>query len=389
MTTLLKRPASWALFAILTAVAFCSCAAVRAQEPVCPFNDDSIIFYSSPTSLAKAGIAMNKKYGFQDELACVNKLLDKADAELAKLYNDEEFPKEQFDYYHKLFQKATGQDSFVRGLLVSYFKYVDGVVVAVELGDSFQETKDMGADPLSLTVFFNANPSALDAREYLKDDPRVSVEVTKEEENHMAGNVTIKKDDGDKLATIYFAGVKLSDCDKYAVVFGSRANTEKKAERLLKTSEFITKRLAEPGLVDERIIKEKAFKVLSEAIAATRDTDDDAIKTSIKIVDTLKAARVTVTANEDGYTSQLCVEVQDEETAQGYVDLLNGGVAVMKLAASNKKDKGELKPEEELGLEALSTVKIERDGVKAKAKAVVSVELLRKAFAFAKEKCDR
>ena len=385
MTIFFKRSTSWFALAILSVVALFSVRAY-AQEVPCPFNDDSIIFYSSPTSLAKAGCAMNDKYSFQDELAVVNKLLDKADAEIAKHYNDEDFPKAQFDYYQKLFSEATGLNSFTRAALVSYFKYVDAVVVAAELGDSFKETKDKGAEPLSVTIVFNANPSALDARNYLSDDKRFDLKVTKEEENYMAGKATIEYD-GDKKATVFFSGVKFKagDADKYAVIFGSRANTEKKAERLLKSGEFFAKRLAEPGLVDERIFKEKAFKILSEAIVETRNIEDDGIKSAIKIVDSLKAARLVVNADADGFKSELCVETTDEETTQNYVDLANGGLVVLKLAATNKD---ELKPEEKLGLELVNSIKVVRDGVKAKATGGVSVEQLKKLFQIVKEKCD-
>jgi len=366
--------------------------AQAADEPTCPYADDAVILYCSPVSVAKAGCAMNNKYGFKEEIACVERALDKADLELQKLRdkNDANFPAEQYDYFTKALRDVTGQASTIRALICAFYTYVDGVVVALELPefDGSSNYAQKACEGLSLSLIFNAKPSILDPRKIVPKRDEIQLEITSEETDLTTGKLTLSN--SGKKAVVYFGGVKIKDVDKYAIVFGSKSNVAKKIDRFQKSNEFIVKRLDDSGLIDERILKTQVFETIVKAIndeEAKRDRKLDDRMIAIRgVVENLKSLRFTIKADENGLKEDLNVETANEEAAQNYVDLAVGAVALAKLGAQKKDN---LKEEEKFGLELLDGVNIVRDDVNFKADASISTEQLRKIFWLVKSKIDK
>jgi hypothetical protein len=353
-----------------------------AQETKCPFADDSVILYSSPTTLAKAGCAMNDAVGFQEELALVNQFLDKADSEVAKAYEKDDFPKKQYDYLSEVLRKASGQDSFVRSILVSYFKYVDCVVVAAELPESIDDIKSKGVEGLSLTLVFNANPGDLDPRKYLESE---DLEILKEDDSTLIGKIRIR-DGAEIKATIYFGGTILKDVDKYVIVVGSKANVEKKIERFQKTSEFVTKRLDVEGLVQENIIKEAVFAKAAGFISEKDPLTDPRAKIAVDVLSKIKGVKTRAFASKDGFKKEVVAEIADETSAQSYVDLANGSLAAVKLVATSQES---LTAEQKLGLEVAGKVVFKREGSNFVANSEVSAEQIKAFLKIAKERIGK
>ena len=367
------------LFALSVFALGLACSNAYSQDSApCPFADDAVIFYGSPNLFGQACGAAARKCDFSDEIKALETLADKADGKIQSALNEEKAPRKQLDYIIDLCKKEVAEGSTSRALVKSYVKYVDYVVLAVELPENVENAKDEFPNWLSLTLIFNVNPGGLDPRNYFN---KSDVEIIREDNDALVGKLLIK-DHGEVKAEVFFGGVKIKDVDKYAIVASaSLEKVEKKISRFQQSNEFVVKNLAD-GVLAKRILKRAAFEQIVKAIDESKN-DDDRIRVARGILAKVESFTSVATNDDNGFIHNIVVETTDGDTAQSINDLASGGLAAVKLAGKNKENK---KAEEELGLELLDAVVITRDGTSVKAQVKVDFEWIKKVTTLALEK---
>ena len=367
---------SLSVAAVALAASVASLGAVKAQD--CPFADDSAILYYSPSTIGNVG-AVASIWQTEEFGACFEKATKKIDAELGKKFAEvkekEDFPREKFEYLNDLLTRELGATPNASNLIQAYFKYVDGVALAVELGETVSESKPSGlvvvggAKPkaVSLTWILGFNPAGLDLAKLCGDD----LEVLKNEGDVYMAKLTIKADD--KSETVYLGGVKIKDLDKYAVVLtDSQATLETKLTRFQASNAFVVKRLNDESVYSETILKAALFERVSKELA--KNEDDEKAKVAKSFVDKVKALRVKKADVDGTFVATVELEAVDAKSAKEFNDLAVGGVALLSLTTAKK----ELKPEEKYALELLKTVefKCEENSTVATATLKIDAETL-------------
>lgn len=344
---------SWKLVALSLMVFGLAATSAYSQEcpPNCPFIDDDVIVYVSPSTIMKAGAAAAGKCDFSAEAKVIGKAFNEADAKIQEALGAGNSACHTAEYLVSLCRKDSGKSSAVRAILESWGKYVDCVILATDLPEEIKDPKTQSPSWTTLTIVFNTNPSALDPRKFVEG---VDVEVVRENDSELIGKLVTRS----CVPEVYFGGTKIVDVEKYAVVVGvSQELVEKKIARFQETNEYIVKSL-EAGYVSKHVVKRAVFEEIAKAVDGIEIPDDRArvVRDVAKKVKTFK--NVTVIGN--GALEQIItVETVDAESAQNYADLAAGGLAAIKLAAKNKAD---VTPQDELGIELLSTITVARDG---------------------------
>ncbi|MBQ5366257.1 MAG: hypothetical protein IIU43_02115, partial [Thermoguttaceae bacterium] len=218
--------------------------ALYAQDAApCPFADDSVIVYHSPTTFGASGAIQEvwNDSGVQDAAKTV---FDKIDSALKEAREKEtsERKKSAFDYVASIFTDATHDSSYARSVFDCYFRYVDGVVLGCEQVENIKSADDL-AKSLSLTYIINTDPSGIKIDKILKKGDEY--EIVKSTDAELVGKVFIK-DGGEVKGEVFFGGAKVKDMNEFVIVFSaSQGIVEKKLERFQNSAAFIANRLGD------------------------------------------------------------------------------------------------------------------------------------------------
>ena len=323
------------------AAAFCasiilsvaSVAFAQEAESPCPFLDDEIILYFSPSTFADVPAVQNA-WNLPEAKEASDALFAKADAEIAKGVEKAGEPlASKYNYFKSVVCDYAGTDSFTRACFESYFKCVDGVIIGFDSPEDCNDGAKALQQGLTLTYVFNENPGAIEPRKFFSEADGV-VTIYKETETEVVGKLLVK--DGDEVkGELFYGGAKVKDMDKCVVVLaGTKEGVEKKIERFQNTNAFITKRQDAGLLYADLIFKEKFFQKAVEAVKAKSENDEQA-KAVVDALSKTKSFKLTANGTESGVCYAATVETTDAETAQTFADLLAGGIAVAKIQAKN------------------------------------------------------
>jgi|BioPla2DNA2_1021312.scaffolds.fasta_scaffold04550_8 hypothetical protein len=348
-----------------------SAGSLYAQDAnLCPFSDDEVVLYSSPSTLAKLP-AIQKVWGCDEAQSALTAVFEKTDRAFAEAVENDESQKERCDYFASFIRDAAQKESFSESAFVCYFTYVDGVVLALDIPEEVKEPVDI-ANGLSLTYILNENPSPLDVKKLFKEGEEL--EIVKQNDKELVGKLLVKES-GELKATIYFGGTKIKDMDKYVVVFASKEGVEKKLARFQETNAFVAERLDGTLFVDYTVSAGLFEKVAAEI--EKQGDDDPNTKTACDLLKKTKSYTFQAKGIEDGVCLSSKLETADSETAQTLTDLANGGLAFIKLKAKNTTD---LPKEALLGLEFIEQIEItyEENATEIMASLPVNIELMTK-----------
>ena len=367
---------SLSVASIALAASVASLGAVKAQD--CPFADDSAIFYYSPSTIGNAGAiaAIWKTTEFDRLFGEATRKIDAELAEkLAEVKNEDDFPREKFDYLNDVLTRELGETPNAANLTKAYFKYVDGVAFAF-VAPLEGEQKPQAA---SLTWILGFNPAGLDLAKLCGDD----LEVVKNEDGVYMAKLTLKKDGASE--TVYLGGVKIKDLDKYAVVLAdSQATLETKLTRFQASNAFVVKRLNDESVYAEAILKTTLFE--RAAVELAKDEKNERAQAIKGFVEKVKSLRVKKSDVDGTFVATVELEAVDAKAAKEFKDLAVGGVALLSLATAKK----ELKPEEKFALELLSSVEfnVEEDAAVATATLKISADKIMAIAGWVGEKIE-
>ncbi len=351
----------------------------NAQDAVpCPFADDSVIIMDSPNLVAKVVCSGLEKSDFSEEVASLEKELDKADQKLQDALNKGDLPRKQLDYLISFAKKDSGESSATRALLKTYARYFDYVVLAAELPEEIKDVKAELPYWLTLTVIFNENPSVIDPRKLFDAN---DVEIIRENDKELVGKLIIR-DKGTVKAEVFFGGTKIKDVDKYAVVAAASLDkVEKKISRFQQSNEFVVNNLGD-GIFAKRTVKRAVFEKIANEV---KKSNDERAKVCYNILNGVNTLTLSAVESENGFVQKAVVEATNAENAKTFNDLAAGGLAAVKLAIKNKENK---KAEEELALELLNKVELSyaEGEINVSGQVEVGFDFLRKVVDFAKEK---
>ncbi|MBR4833159.1 MAG: hypothetical protein IKU86_02345 [Thermoguttaceae bacterium] len=362
---------------VVALAAVASFGAVKAQD--CPFADDGAIFYYSPSTIGNAGsiAAIWKTTEFDRLFGEATKKIDAELAEkLAEVKDEDDFPREKFEYLNDLLTKELGEKPTAASMTKAYFKYVDGVAFAC---DAPSENVSKPWRNLSLTWIVGFNPAGLDLAKLCGDD----LDVVKDEDGVYMAKLTVKKDGNSE--TVYLGGVKIKDLDKYAVVLaGSQATLETKLTRFQASNDFVVKRLNDESVYSEIILKTSLFERV--AVELAKDEKNEGAQAFKGGVEKIKSLRVKTLDVDGTFALALELEAVDAKAAKEFNDLAVGGVALLSLTSAKK----ELKPEEKFALELLKSAefKCEKNSNAATATLKIDADKIMAIAGWIGEKID-
>lgn len=308
---------------------FAASTVVNAQEAEvpCPFNDDEVILYFSPSILAQT-TAVQKVVGSEDFQNTLKKAFDKADAAFESEKDKDATKKVGVEYLASLMRDAASEKSVSRAAFNCYFRFIAGVVLAADLPENGKDPADYLAG-LSLTYVLNFDPCSLEVSKFMEEGK--DFEVVKYDSKETIGKIFVRE--GDELKTTVFFGVtKIKDFDKYAFVLaGTKEGVEKKISRFQGTNVFFAKR-ADEGAYAEYIFKPGFFNDAAKKLAEKGDDQAKAISGIVGKVDTLRMKSKGI---ENGINLTITLNAKDAETARTISDLANGGLAVVRLKAGD------------------------------------------------------
>lgn len=310
--------------------------ALYAQDAApCPFADDSVIVYHSPTTFGASGAIQEvwNDSGVQD---AAKTIFDKIDSALKEAREKEtsERKKSAFDYVASIFTDATHDSSYARSVFDCYFRYVDGVVLGVEQVENIKSADDL-AKSLSLTYIINTDPSGIKIDKILKKGDEY--EIVKSTDSELVGKVFIK-DGGDVKGEVFFGGAKVKDMNEFVIVFSaSQGIVEKKLERFQNSAAFIANRLGDGKVCSEYIVKPAVFE---RALAELSKKSDDRAKVACEMLKKVKSYNLKVNAVDSSLVVSSRLEAIDAEAAKSFVDLAVGAVAGAKFKIGDSKDEG-------------------------------------------------
>ncbi len=310
-----------------------SVAFAQEAESPCPFLDDEIILYFSPSTFADVPAVQNA-WNLPEAKEASDALFAKADSDIAKGVEKAGEPlASKYNYFKSIVCDYAGIDSFTRACFESYFKCVDGVVLGFDIPEDCNDGAKALQQGLTLTYFFNENPGAIEPRKFFNEADGV-VTIYKETETEVVGKLLVK-DGAEVKGEIFYGGAKVKDMDKCVVVLaGTKEGVEKKIERFQNTNAFIAKRQDVGLLYADLIFKEEFFQKAVEAVKAKSENDEQA-KAVVGALSKTKSFKLTANGTEKGVCYAATVETTDAETAQTFADLLAGGIAVAKIQAKN------------------------------------------------------
>ena len=339
----------WMMIAVVTTLAAISTMTGKASAQECPFAQDDVIFYHSPSTIMESD-TIRSVFSTDEAQQALDLVCKKARKEFKKA--EEEFKKEleskpengeKLNYLKNQLQEALGEDVTVRSVLKAYFQHVDGVVLAVNVPE---DTK-MLPEGFSLTYIIDFDPGQIfDIRKVVDEGEELFIE--KNEAGTFLCRLVKKENDEEK--TIYVGVTKIKDMEEYVVIFGvARENVETKLARFQATNEFVTKRLGDAKPYFEDIFKATLFEKARHMLG---NNNDPQYKDIVNFVAKAKSLRVKAVEAENGMTVTTELETCDADTAKMFHDLAVGGVAALSL----KAEKTELTEEQKSGLQLLKKI---------------------------------
>ena len=342
---------AWALGAAVVCVVLGAMNFAAAQE--CPFADDEIIIYNSPSSVAQSGAAAIV-WDCDEGRAALQAIFAKIEQETAeKLAASSDSEREKAEYLKGKFEEVVGEAPTAENVLSAYFKHVNGFVLSFDVPDDAKnQSKKELAKGAALTYILDFNPKAADFYKSLEKYTKVTVEKD-------ADLVFIAKfviNDADEL----FLGVtQVKDMDKYVVVLATtREMVDKKLERFRASNEFVAKRFGDDKVLGELILKSDLHVKHQDELKKLAKDDPRAVA-FLNAVKKIKTARVKAVGVEDSIVYTLEIEATNAEAAQQYRDMGAAAVAMVGLGAPD-----EMKPVEEFVVGLLKSVEFSvRDDV--------------------------
>lgn len=349
---------------------------VIAQEcdSSCPFADDEIILYSSPSTASKIS-AFKEVWGSREVQDVAKIVANKIDESLEN--EKDEVKKSALNYLASVLCNASNTKSFAEAAFNCYFRYVDGVIVALDIPEKIEDPKN-GLSGLSLTYILNADPSTFDVNKFVKETEDYEVIETTGKEKKCKFFV---KEGGEIKATVFAGMAEVKDLNKYVIVVATTQEVlEKKIARFQATNEFVVNRMNDNMIYVDYIIKKGVFKRVAEKL---EEGNDPNAKIVHGFVEKVNAFRFQAKGVENGVTFTSFVETSDEETAKNLCDLANGGLAVARLKVQEDCN---LPQEAEIGVELLKKIKVTRDSNSTVGSLNITVEELKQ---FAKIVCAK
>lgn len=352
----------------LLAASFATPNRVAAQE--CPFANDEVILYHSPSTLYEAG-PIPEVWRADEGRDALDALLKEIERKIDAEARDEDDFQRKLDYLEKKFKEGLGVEMSVRTVLKAYFEHIDSVVLAFDLQNdvdwsSPRQAKRAAREGFSLTYVVDFNPNEIDlARLFEKGD---DLFVVKDEDGQYIAKIG---DDDDDDETVYVGTTKIKGLDKYAAVFAAtKRAVETKLSRFQETNEFVAKRLDEEKVYSEQIIKAEIFDAIAKELDKRDDEDAKNLKNALAKV---KSAQSKAFAKDGELVLTFEAETPDEETANSLRDLAVGGIAILNLQTKDKN----LKPEEEIGVKLLKDVKFSTDDATVRAELKIGFDDLK------------
>ncbi|MDO5309422.1 MAG: hypothetical protein Q4G03_08015 [Planctomycetia bacterium] len=368
-----KRIFNLALLVTACLTMFCSANLVSAADAPCPYADDAVILFKSPSNILTTS-AIRGAFKCQDARDVLklaeSKLNEAIEKELARHPDDKVREKFLLD----VVRNETGLDSYAAAIATAYFQHVDGVVYALELPAFDDNIKDTLPKGLSLTYILRATPSEGDLNKLFAEDENVTI-LSKDNGQYVV-KATVEKDG--KTITLYIGGVAVAEMSDYVVIVtGSEELLRKKLDRFQATNKFITDRLAQ-HVNTEVIVKEQAFEFALKA--ADKYGDDSAhekLNNAREILEQLRTFNLKTIADGNDLVTTAILTTGTEDCAQSLTDISNGGVAMAKLALKNKENPS---AEAKFAVQALDGVKSVRNGNQVVTTIEISGDLLRDVF---------
>ena len=351
--------------ALLCVAAAMTATSLFAQDTACPFTDDAVVLYESPSVALKAWDSAVKAHDFAQALELAYREFDRADRRIEeKLGSDA-----RFQYLVGLCKEETGESSTVRAVLKSTMQHIDGVIVTAEASSS-KKVDDI-VRGVSVTVVFDACPTGVDP---WKIFPKEDVELTNEQD--FIGSLKIKHH-GEVKGTIYFGGSSIKNTEKYAFcVAGSQELLAKKLTRYANCETFAGF-VTDEKASTRRIVRRPAIEALCQELRK-KAQDDKNCKAALDVLEKVDSAKFTVTMDADTIYATSEIVATNDETAQNISDLINGAAAFLKLASKNVDAK--YQDLVTLGEEYLKTIKSECDGTTVKSESTLTFDLLERAI---------
>ena len=366
---------------LLLGAAICalSVSSLRAQDVPCPFADDDVILCASPSTFAQVD-SVKDVWNLDETQNLFNKLFEKADKELAKAIEKDPSQKERVDFISSLVRNDVGESSVSKAAFFCYFKYVDGVIFAVDIPENAEKPEDV-APGVSMTYVLNSDPSNINVDRFFKEGE--DFEIVKKTDKEKLAKIFVKEK-GELKATIFFGETKVKDMDKYVVVFaGSQEGAEKKISRFQQTNDFIAKR-ADGKLFVDHMFKTGLFETVVAKMGEKKDDFDDGAKVAYDMIQKVKSFRFQVNGDAEGICVETTLETVDADSAQTFADLANGGLAALRIKA-----KAEDNPSDELkfAIEILKKIEVAKgDGSVVVGKAPISAEQMKTDAKYVNEK---
>ncbi len=333
-----------------------SSAFAQDAESPCPFLDDEIILYFSPSTAANVP-AFQSAWNLPEAQEAHKAFFAKADAKITDKVSQEGEPLlSKYNYFKSLVCDYAGTDSFTRACVESYFKCVDGVILGFDIPEDCNDGAKALQQGLTLTYVFNENPNGIEPRKFFKDEEGV-VTILKETDKEVVGKLLVK--DGDDVkGEIFYGGTLVKDMDKCVVVLaGTQEGVEKKIGRFQNTNAFIAKRQGDQLLYVDDMLKEEFFKKLVE-FAAKENKNNKEAQPVIEGLSKTKSFKFTANGTENGIRLVAVLETTDAETAQTVADLIVGGLAIVKSKADNADD---LDENQKQALEIVKKIEVSHD----------------------------
>lgn len=319
----------------------------NANAQDCPFADDDVVVCSSPSTMAKIG-AFQDIWSMTEVQKIAKYVAGKVDESVANEKDEEK--KAAQAYISSVLSDGSGKKSFAEAAFNCYFKYVDNIVLAVDVPENPQEPKDV-LSGITLTYVLGANPAYFDGAKLLKEGN--DFEVIKNENATIVGKIFVK-DNGELKATVYFGITQVKDVDKYVLVLGgSQASVEKKTSRFQNNNEFVVSRWSDEKVYFEYIVKTCVFEAVAKGLATKKD-DPNAVAAA-DFLKKVKSFSSKASGSDKGIVLTSTTEVVDSETAQNLCDLANGGLAVLRMKVKNAEN---LPKEAAIGVELLKNVEV-------------------------------
>ena len=310
---------------------------VKAQEAPCPFADDEIIVYVSPSTFANVP-SVKEAYQSANLDAVLDKAASELDAKINEALADNPEQKKYFNFIADFVKNDANESSAVKAALKCYFKYVDGVVVALDIPELGEKPDPQAVlAGLSLTYVLNEDPNGLDVDSVLKSGE--NYEIVKNADGKKIVKIKIKKDG--KQIDVFFATTKVKDVDKYvAVLSGTQELVEKKIDRFQGSNKFVVDRL-DAKAISCVVLKTELFDGIIAQLAKHEDQIEGPGKVAYNLFKKVQSFKAQTVGDAEGLCTTLTLEMRDAKSAKDVFDLANGGLAAARLSLKGKENPSE------------------------------------------------